>query len=179
MLNSSPISRLPLAGMALLIGASVLLASAWYVDYNNALRALKAGQHAKATVLFEKAVASRSEPSKRVRTYGQRYVEYYPYFYLGKCYAALRDGARARQRFETSQRLGELKNAPHLARARDRALALLRDVLPAVVTLPSDERKRVEKKLQCRGPCCTRKACGSVGRARRFAALAPRDPGRG
>ena len=147
MLNSSPISRVVLAGMALPIGASVLLAAAWYVDYNNALRALKAGQHAKAAVLLEKAIALRSEPSKRVLTYGQRYVEYYPYFYLGKCYVALRDGARARQRFETSQRLGELKNAPLLAHARAGALASLRDVAPAVVTLPSDERKRVEKKL--------------------------------
>lgn len=99
-----------LGGMAfLLIGVWGIHAFAanWYKDYDQAKKAAERGDWSTAIELFQQAINADPEPDARKRTYGVRFIEYYPYLELGKAYLAIGDKQAAKQACETAQAKGK------------------------------------------------------------------------
>ncbi len=76
--------------------------SLWYKQYQLGRRSLASGQYQKAAGHFLVALRGRAKDSKRVRTYGMHFEEYYPHRELGVAYYYLKKYKYARQQLRTS-----------------------------------------------------------------------------
>lgn len=76
--------------------------SLWYKQYQFGRRALASGQYQKAAEHFLVAIRGHGKDSKRVRTYGMHFEEYYPHRELGVAYYYLKKYKLARQQLRAS-----------------------------------------------------------------------------
>ncbi|MEW6364987.1 MAG: tetratricopeptide repeat protein [Acidobacteriota bacterium] len=98
--------RLP--AVLLLVAAPLLAEDPWYADYQRGLDALQRGDSASAVSYFQSAVQKRPESSVRAKTYGMVYIQYFPYFYMGKAYYLGGRYSDALNAFATEERYGEI-----------------------------------------------------------------------
>ncbi len=94
----------------------------WYDHYDNGLAAMNRGDHAAAVGLIEAALA-RKNRSGYLRTYGNNYIRYVPYFQLGIALHGAGDCEGALASFDESETRGETVDVPDL----DARLQRLRD----------------------------------------------------
>jgi tetratricopeptide (TPR) repeat protein len=122
-----PARRPPPAALALLLLALAATAAAdpWYVHHDNAERALAAGDWRRAVEEISQAIERRGDSGIRVRTYGMRVADYFPYLTLGIAYFHLSQHDAALEAFATEERLGVVQGSAqaNAELARYRALA--------------------------------------------------------
>jgi len=155
--SSKPARVLVVAALCWSAGLSLALGAEWYESYEKGVKALDSGKFADAVRELEAALAVRPEPGASVKTYGVRFIKYYPYFHLAKAYMGLGQNEKARELLLASEKRGELTKEAALARERNDTLAKLRaSPQPAAAaatsreTSPSfspAERARVEEAL--------------------------------
>lgn len=116
----------PAAPARLLLAAAVLAlvlaapataaADPWYAHHDAAQRALAAGDWRLAVEEINQAIERRGDSGIRVRTYGMRVTDYFPYLTLGIAYYHLGEHDAALEAFETEERLGVVQGSePALA----------------------------------------------------------------
>jgi len=88
-------------------GARPSHAAEWYRDYENGVKAVEAGRYREAIALLERARSSGTRPGHRVRYYGTRFGEFYPYVYLGTAYLGIGDCENAVKMFQASLQFEE------------------------------------------------------------------------
>lgn len=103
----SVIKRYPLwfwcAVVGLVIGAMQSPAVAqWHVAYQSGLAAMQQGDWSGSAEKFQQALQVKNQDTKKIRSTGAMFIEYFPHRELGICYFHLGDLARARQELETS-----------------------------------------------------------------------------
>ena len=91
-------------------------AQPWYEYYEQAEQALQEEDWTEAIERINDALEQKADSGARIRTYGMRFTEYFPYLKLGIAYYRLEQFSAALQAFETEQRLGTIADsAPRLA----------------------------------------------------------------
>jgi len=92
--------------------ASEVRADLWYVHYENAERALKDGKWRTAVGELRQAIERKGDSGARVRSYGMKVVDYFPYLKLGIAYHQLGEESAALEAFDTEERLGVVQGSP-------------------------------------------------------------------
>jgi len=112
--------------LLILSAAPAAYASTWYEDYAEAEHALSERDWETAVSLLSSAIEKKADSSARARTYGMKFISYFPYFKLGMAFYQLGDYHNALLTFETEQRLGEIQRSArdHAALERFRELTL-------------------------------------------------------
>lgn len=113
--------------LALALSAGELRADLWYVHYEKAERALAAQEWRTAVEQLREALERKGDSGVRVRTYGMKVVDYFPYLKLGIAYHHLGQESAALEAFETEERLGVVQNAPEARRELERYRKLIAD----------------------------------------------------
>ncbi|MGB5658369.1 MAG: AAA family ATPase [Thermoanaerobaculia bacterium] len=112
-----------------LMAVGPLFADLWYQHYQKAEEALKAERWDEAVVELNQAIQRRGDSGARVRTYGMRTTDYFPYLKLGIAYLALGQEEAALQAFDTEERLGAIEGSENafqeLESLRERAAQML------------------------------------------------------
>ncbi|MGB5552589.1 MAG: hypothetical protein WBO74_19075, partial [Thermoanaerobaculia bacterium] len=112
-----------------LMAVGPLFADLWYQHYQKAEEALKAERWDEAVVELNQAIQRRGDSGARVRTYGMRTTDYFPYLKLGIAYLALGQEEAALQAFDTEERLGAIEGSENafqeLETLRERAAQML------------------------------------------------------
>ncbi len=98
------------AAMAL-FSALPVVADSWYEHYARAEKALTAGSWAEAVRELNEAIARKGDSGSRARTYGMRFMDYFPYLKLGRAYFELGQLDAALQACETEEQLGEVRRS--------------------------------------------------------------------
>lgn len=97
----------------------------WYVSYEKALSAQEQGDWKGSLPLLREAVAAKEAPKLKARTYGLRFVNYFPYFHIGEAYYHLKEKQKAVENFDICLKYGEIQQSPE----EYAVLASLRDEL--------------------------------------------------
>ena len=100
-------------------------AQQWFESYRDGLDALREGKPTEAVSFFSQAIDRRPESKANARTYGVKFVDYFPYVYRGVAYARLGKKTLALTDFEKEHAAGEVYNG----RRDTRAGTLLRERL--------------------------------------------------
>jgi tetratricopeptide (TPR) repeat protein len=124
-----------LAGL-LILAPSPLLADLWYEHYTAAREALEAERWSEAIEQINSALEKKGDSGARARTYGMKFITYFPYLMLGIAYYNLDQLDAALQAFETEEQLGAIA-------ASETDLQKLRDYREA--TLRKQRRRREEE----------------------------------
>lgn len=128
-----------------LVFTSPAFAAKWYENYQEAERLIEREEWSAAIKLLKQAVEEEPEPGTRKRTYGVRFIAYYPYVLLGKAYLGAKDADNALKSCEKAQKYGEtpkkevaqcLEQAEQLAKEQQAATS-------APAAPPPDERELV------------------------------------
>jgi tetratricopeptide (TPR) repeat protein len=107
----------------------------WYVAYEKGLKAQELGDWKGSIPLLKEALAERSAPKVKAKTYGLRFINYLPYFHLGEAYFKLKEKQKALENFDLCVKYGEIQNAPEeYARLQE-----LRQELTGVAAKPTAE----------------------------------------
>ena len=130
---------------ALFLGAGELRADLWYVHYENAERALAAQEWRTAVEQLREALERKGDSGVRVRSYGMKVVDYFPYLKLGIAYHHLGQESAALEAFETEERLGVVQNAPEARRELERYRKLVADAQQQEAGIA---RRRTEEVVQ-------------------------------
>ncbi|MEM7247878.1 MAG: hypothetical protein AAF533_21250 [Acidobacteriota bacterium] len=85
-------------------------AASWFEAYERAQRHLVKGRHEKAEAALHEALDLRARPGCRLRTYGIKYRDYLPHYYLGTCQQAQGRFEEARASFERSLAEGVIES---------------------------------------------------------------------
>ncbi len=173
---------LALLWVALFLGASEARAERWYVHYENAERALREERWRDAVEQLLQATERRADSGTRVRTYGMKVVDYFPYLRLGIAYHHLGQHAAALEAFDTEERLGVVRGSPaalsELERHRRLARAA-REQTAGAGSRTSEEDQRAEVLRQSLEQARTLAAGGQLDEAMRALAsglaVAPDD----
>jgi tetratricopeptide (TPR) repeat protein len=113
--------------LAFFLCAGALRADLWYVHYENAERALAEEKWQTAVAELRQALERKADSGTRVRSYGMKVVDYFPYLKLGIAYHQLGQEAAALQAFDTEERLGVVQKAPAARRELERYRQLALD----------------------------------------------------
>lgn len=120
---------IPLLVIALLASAPPVCADQWYEHYARAEKALMDNDHATAVTELNLAIERRGDSGARVRTYGMRVTDYFPYLKLGIAYFAAGEYEAALRAFDTEEQLGAVQGSQsasdELGRFRSRAAQAL------------------------------------------------------
>jgi tetratricopeptide (TPR) repeat protein len=84
----------------------------WYVSYEKALSAQEQGDWKGSLTLLREAVAAKGTPKLKARTYGLRFVNYFPYFHIGEAYYHLKEKQKAVENFDLCLKYGEIQQSP-------------------------------------------------------------------
>ncbi|MGB5875056.1 MAG: tetratricopeptide repeat protein [Bacteroidota bacterium] len=117
-----------------------LRAEEWYVSYQQGLEAFRGKQWQKAIEQFNKAIADRSDPGANAKTYGLRFIDYFPYVYRGVSFYRTGNFKRALQDLQQSERHGEVFDASN----DDNAERLLREHLSLLRQYQTDQQTLAE-----------------------------------
>ncbi|MDZ7304667.1 MAG: hypothetical protein ONB44_21275 [candidate division KSB1 bacterium] len=74
----------------------------WHVSYQNGLKAMQRADWNTAIRNFQDALRVKNQDSKKIRSTGTMFIEYFPHREMGICYFYLNDFARARQELSIS-----------------------------------------------------------------------------
>ncbi len=74
----------------------------WFHEYKKGVEALEKGNYELAVRLFQKALRVKQRDTKKIRTYGMHFIEYYPHRELGIAYYYLGDLKKADQHLRIS-----------------------------------------------------------------------------
>lgn len=80
----------------------------WYRHYEFGLRAIESSEWRRAIDELRAAIEGRPEPSGNARTYRMRFIDYFPYYYLGAAHYSLGETDRAREYLERELEHGEI-----------------------------------------------------------------------
>jgi len=95
----------------LVAGAPQVWADQWYEHYARAEKALMDNDHAAAITELNMAIERRGDSGARVRTYGMRVVDYFPYLKLGIAYFAADEYEAALRAFDTEEQIGAIQDS--------------------------------------------------------------------
>lgn len=113
--------------LGLFVTAGAVRADLWYVHYENAERALEQKKWRVAVAELRQAIERKGDSGTRVRSYGMKVVDYFPYLKLGIAYHHLGQEPAALEAFETEERLGAVQKAPKARRELERYRQLALD----------------------------------------------------
>ncbi|MCI0699300.1 tetratricopeptide repeat protein [candidate division KSB1 bacterium] len=82
----------------------------WYVSYDQALRAQDKQEWQASIDYLQQALLGKPKPQLKAKTYGLRFVDYLPHFYLGVAHYHLGNKTAALKNFELEEQHGEIKN---------------------------------------------------------------------
>lgn len=134
------------AGLSvLLLAARVGAAEEAYQSYEDGVKALAAGDCARAATLLQAAAAKDGKESAKKRTYGMNFIAYHPHLYLAKAYACLGDTARATQELQTCEAQGAYKGTD-IAALRSQLQAKATPETPPPTTPPPPDPKVAQAK---------------------------------
>ncbi len=85
--------------------------SEWFQAYKNGLEMLEKGYYEKAVELFQKALKVKQRDTKKIRTYGMHFIQYYPHRELGIAYYYLGELNKADQHLRISMQYAPSKRA--------------------------------------------------------------------
>ena len=134
--------------LGLLMSAGAVRADLWYVHYENAEQALADEKWRKAVEELRQAIERKGDSGARVRSYGMKVVDYFPYLKLGIAYHHLGQESAALEAFDTEERLGVVQTVPKVRRELERYRQMVIDAQRKATT--SARRKTeeiVEKSL--------------------------------
>jgi tetratricopeptide (TPR) repeat protein len=135
--------------LGLLLSAGELRADRWYVHYENAERALAAEKWREAVSELLQAIERKGDSGTRVRSYGMKVVDYFPYLKLGIAYHHLGQEPAALEAFETEERLGVVQGSPEARRELERYRQLATDAQrQATADTATTARRRVDEIIQ-------------------------------
>ena len=127
----------------LMAGAPPVSADQWYEHYARAEKALMDADHATAVAELNQAIERRGDSGARVRTYGMRVIDYFPYLKLGIAYFTAGEYEAALRAFDTEEQIGAVQDSEaalnELGRFRTRASDAL--------TRQRDEQRRTVANL--------------------------------
>jgi len=84
----------------------------WYVPYEQALGAQEGGDWKGSVSFLQEAIAQKPAPKLKAKTYGLRFVNYFPYFHLGEAYYHLGEKQKAIESYDLCLKYGEIREAP-------------------------------------------------------------------
>ncbi len=176
---SLAITSAVLAVCLVLAGAEPVAADLWYQHYQKAKEALDRQEWESAVEELNQAIARRGDSGARVRTYGMRTTDYFPYLDLGIAYLNLGQPEAAVQAFETEERLGAISASEQ---ERQRLEQFRAGAQAQIAAHRAKEQQRIEQilsdsvaeaeKLAARGDLD--EAMVALGRG---LAVSPEDPG--
>jgi len=102
--------RIALLAIGLAVASSVW-ADNWYEYYARAEKALMDADHETAIAELNQAIERRGDSGARVRTYGMRVTDYFPYLKLGIAYFAAGEYEAALRAFDTEEQLGAVQDS--------------------------------------------------------------------
>jgi TolB-like protein len=76
----------------------------WFKSYEEGQQAMERSEWQKAATLFREALQGNDKDSKKARTYGMHFIEYYPHRELGICFYNLNEPDKAKRELEISMR---------------------------------------------------------------------------
>lgn len=116
--------------------------SSWEKDYLLALKKYEKKDYFEAIKLFEKAIKSKSNSCKKCIREGMFFYDYFPHFYLAKCYLALND----RENFQKS--IDFLKNEGLILRNAklQNEFQILQNALPKEEIAEKPKEEKVSEK---------------------------------
>jgi tetratricopeptide (TPR) repeat protein len=112
----------------------------WYDDYEDAIASINSGEPGQAIELLERALARKGR-SGYIRTYGNNYIRYVPWYYLGVAHHDAGDCEQSLAAFERSETAGETAPVPALA---TRLRALRSDCELSLAPTPEPQRAPAE-----------------------------------
>jgi len=74
----------------------------WHVSYKAGLQAMQQGDWNRAIENFHQALQVKTQDTKKIRSAGAMFIEYFPHREIGICYFQLGDWERAKQKLELS-----------------------------------------------------------------------------
>ena len=89
----------------------LVFAAEWYVDYEKAIEAIQKQQWQIALNFLNEAIAAKAEERANAKTYGLRFIDYFPYLYRGIAYFHLGNYDRAEVDLKKSESFGEVMKA--------------------------------------------------------------------
>lgn len=125
-----------------LAAAGELRADLWYVHYEKAEQALADKKWRKAVEELREAIERKSDSGARVRTYGMKVVDYFPYLKLGIAYHHLGQESAALEAFDTEERLGVIQSEPKARRELERYRQLAVDAQRQAAASSADTARR-------------------------------------
>jgi tetratricopeptide (TPR) repeat protein len=167
------------AAMLVLAGAAPAAADLWYQHYQKAQEALERQEWESAVEELNQAIARRGDSGARVRTYGMRTTDYFPYLGLGIAYLNLGQPEAAVQAFETEERLGAISASE---RGQQRLEQFREEAEAQIAAHRDQEQQRIEQILsESVTEAETLAARGNLDEAMvalgRGLAVSPEDPG--
>lgn len=121
--------------------AALAGAETWFESYEKAEQALSEEKWSEAVRHLNRALEQRSSSGANARTYGMRFIDYFPYLKLGVAYFHLGQPDAALQAFETEEGQAEIGRSAA-------ALAVLTDYRSRIVGLAA----RAETERSARAP---------------------------
>ena len=128
---------IPLLVIALLASAAPVCADQWYEHYARAEQALMDNDPAVAITELNRAIERRGDSGARVRTYGMRVIDYFPYLKLGIAYFAGGEYEAALRAFDTEEQIGAIQGSESASAELDRFRRRTTDAL---------EKQRIEQR---------------------------------
>lgn len=98
--------------MSAALMALQLSASVWHIHYERAQKAIEKNRWQEAASELQEAIRDREEPGIEVKTVGMRFIDYLPYYLLGKCRFELGQFKEADEALIRSENLGIIKKRP-------------------------------------------------------------------
>jgi TolA-binding protein len=130
--------------LVLVFAYRLVFAAEWYVDYEKAVEAIQNQQWQRALQLLNAAIANKSDSKANAKTYGLRFIDYFPYLYRGVAFYHLGDYARSFEDLKKEERFGELGRA-----TKDRSA---RQKLQQYLNLLEQQKKPAEKPPESKPP---------------------------
>jgi tetratricopeptide (TPR) repeat protein len=128
-----------------LAGVQSASADLWYQHYEKAQEAMKRQEWEAAVNELNQAIQRRGDSGARVRTYGMRTTDYFPYLDLGVAYLNLEQPDAALQAFQTEERLGAVEGS---SEARTRLERYRGEAQEAIDKRAQVEQERIDQILR-------------------------------
>ena len=107
-----PTVRIAALTLLTLCAAAQASADSWYQHYDQAERAIANERWQEAVEQLNEALRRRGDSGAEVRTYGMKFIGYFPYLKLGIAYYHLGQADAALRAFETEERLQAIQDSP-------------------------------------------------------------------
>ncbi|MBN2134425.1 MAG: hypothetical protein JW737_01720 [Acidobacteria bacterium] len=94
--------------------SSLVFAERWYETYERAIELIDDGNFGAAVSILNRLIAQEPSPKAGRRAYGTKYIDYFPYYYLGLCHYELKNYSQAISWLERSNQEGEIRESKDL-----------------------------------------------------------------